>query len=81
MFENLKFEFRRLRSLHASRRAALRAENIGYGLAVGGAIMALAALVGVIFVPATTFPLVDGEVAAFLGAILLVAGIIVHAAD
>ena len=71
------------RDLRRNRRAVsgLTAENVGYGLAVGGAIMALGALVGILFVPVATFPLIDGEVAAFLGAVLLIAGIIVHAAD
>lgn len=67
--------------LRRSAGGKITAEAVGFGLAAGGAILAISALVGLIFVPASVFPLIDAEVAAFMGVILLVAGIIVHAAD
>lgn len=67
-------------SIRRSQRAVLDAEGIGFGLAVSGAIAALAGLLGVLFVSSATFPTIDAEMAAFFGAILLVAGIIVEKA-
>lgn len=68
-------------SLRHSRRGTLNASSVGFGLAVGGAILALAALVGIMFIPAATFPTIDAELSAFLGAVLLVSGIVCHAAN
>ena len=67
--------------LHRNTSGKLSAENVGYGLAVAGGIMALAVLLGLLFVPVASFPTIDAEMGALLAAILFVAGIIVHAAD
>jgi hypothetical protein len=71
----------RPRSLRSNRSGRLSMESVGWGLTAAGAVLAIAILIGVLFVPASEFPLIDAEFGALLGAILLVAGIVVHAAD
>jgi hypothetical protein len=72
--------FRGTRSFRRNKMGALDAEAVGYGLAVAGGILALAIVVALLFVPTTTFPIIDGELGAFLGGVLFIAGILVHAA-
>jgi hypothetical protein len=67
------------RSLSRNERGEITMEGVGFGLAVFGGIIALAALFGIIFVSAVTFPLIDAEFMALVGVILIVAGYIVHA--
>jgi len=57
------------------------AESVGFGLAVAGAVLALGAVISLLFIPTTTVPTVDAEILALLGVIVLIAGIIVHYAD
>jgi predicted anti-sigma-YlaC factor YlaD len=67
--------------LHASRAGKLSAENVGYGLAVVGAVLAFIALLAVLFISVDLWPLIYSEILALIGIILLVAGVIVHAAQ
>lgn len=69
------------RSFRANRMGALRLEHVGYGLAVAGAVLALVAFLGAVFIPVATVALIYWEVLALLGAILLVIGLVVHAAE
>lgn len=69
---------RRLKHRHDGR---ITAEGVGFGLALSGGVVALGSLLGVLFVPVASFPVVDAEVGALFGGILFVAGLIVHAAD
>jgi len=68
-------------SLRRSQRAAINGERIGFGLAVAGGLVAFAALIGLIFVPVATFPVLYAEFFAVLGIILLVIGILFEASD
>lgn len=62
-------------------RGALRLEHVGYGLAVSGAVLALVSFLGAVFIPVATVALIYWEVLALLGAILLIIGLVVHAAE
>lgn len=64
---------------NTSGRVSMR--SVGYGLAVAGAVLAIVAFVGAVFIPVATIPLLDWEIAALFGAILLVVAVVVHAAD
>lgn len=55
-------------------------ENVGFGLAVFGGILALVVVLLIIWAP-TAIPLIDNEVIALIGLILVVAGVLVHLAD
>lgn len=68
------------RRLHGNR-GALRLEHVGYGLAVSGAVLALVSFLGAVFIPVATVALIYWEVLALLGAILLIIGLVVHAAE
>lgn len=84
MFDSIKtalMAVRFQRNLRGNRAGKLSAENVGYGLAIGGGLMALAVAIGILFIPVATFPTIDAEMGAFIAAILFVAGILVHAAD
>lgn len=69
------------RSLRGKIQGALRLEHVGYGLAVSGAVLALVSFLGAVFIPVATVALIYWEVLALLGAILLIIGIVVHAAE
>lgn len=69
---------KRLKTRHDGR---ISAEGVGFGLALSWGVVALGSLLGVLFVPVASFPVVDAEVGALFGGILFVAGLIVHAAD
>lgn len=60
--------------------AALDLENVGFGLALFGGIIALVVVLLLIYAP-SALPLIDNEVIALIALILVVAGLIVHAAD
>lgn len=66
------------RDLRRDTSGRMSAEGIGLALAVSGGVLALIALVGLLFVPVATFPVIDAEVMALFGIILIVAGSIVH---
>jgi len=68
-------------SLRGNTSGRLSMESVGWGLTVFGAIVAIAMLLGILFIPAATFPLIDAEFGALVGVILLVAGVLVHSAD
>ena len=69
------------RSIRSNSRGAVRLEHVGYGLAVAGAVLALVAFLGIAFIPVATVAIIYWEVMALLGAILLVIGLVVHAAE
>lgn len=81
MFEKLKqrLSARAIR-LHADRRGELDAAGVGMGLAVVGGFVAVAGLLGVIFVSVTLFPIVYAEWFAAIGIVLLISGAIVEKA-
>lgn len=64
-----------------ARRAAFKLEHIGYGLAVAGGVLAMLAFLGIAFIPVATVAIIYWEILALLGAILLVVGLVVHAAE
>lgn len=63
------------------RMARVTSEGIGFALAVVGGIIAVAGLLGVIFVPSASFPLIDVELTALLGIVLLVIGAAIGLAE
>jgi hypothetical protein len=69
------------RSLRRSTSGKLSTESIGFGLAVGGGLLALIAILGILFIPSATFTTLDGELFALFGVIMLAIGVVVHAAD
>lgn len=81
MFVTMSSLFPGGRSIRSSQRGAVRLEHVGYGLAVSGAVLALVAFLGIAFIPVATVAIIYWEVMALLGAILLVIGLVVHAAE
>lgn len=71
----------RSRALRHSTDAKLTTHSVGFGLAAGGGVLALIGIIGILFVPVATFTTLDGELFALFGAILLIVGVIVEAAD
>ena len=69
------------RSIRSNSRGSISLEHVGYGLAVAGAVLALVAFLGIAFIPVATVAIVYWEVMALIGAILLVIGLVVHAAE
>jgi hypothetical protein len=69
------------RSFRRSTSGKLSTESIGFGLAVGGGMLALIAILGILFIPSATFTTLDGELFALFGVIMLAIGVVVHAAD
>ena len=69
------------RNIRHNTLARISMKSVGYGLAVAGAVLALISFVGTVFVPVATVPLLDWEIAALFGGILLVVAVVVHAAD
>lgn len=63
------------------RRAGIKLEHVGYGLAVAGGVLAMIAFLGIAFIPVATLAVIYWEILALLGAILLVIGLVVHAAE
>ena len=69
------------RNIRADKFARVNAdgEKVGFGLAVGGGILAFAAVVSLLFVPTATISTLEDEVLALIGFIIFVGGWIVHA--
>ncbi len=67
------------RSIRRNSMGRVDGEAIGFGLAVGGGILAFAAVVSLLFVPTATISTLEDEVLALLGFIIFVGGWIVHA--
>ena len=68
------------RNLRHSRMGRITMSAVGYGLAVAGAVLAMIAFVGAVFIPVSTVALIDWEFAALVGAILLIVAVVAHAA-
>lgn len=73
--------FAMAKAIRANRRAAISGEGVGFGLAFVGGVLAVVAIVGVLFVPVATFPTIDAEVMALFGIIMLVAGLVIFEAE
>ena len=69
------------RSFRRNLAAAIKLEHVGYGLAVAGALLALVAFLGAVFIPVSTVALVYWEVIALIAVILLVIGVVVHSSE
>lgn len=68
------------RGLRSNARGTVKIDHVGYGVAVAGGIAALIAFMGAVFIPVTTVALVWWEAIAVIGLILLIVGVLVHAA-
>jgi hypothetical protein len=74
------------RSFRRDRSARVSAEAIGYGLVVAGAVVAFITLLLAVFFsggsgPFGAWSLEDSEIGAVLGILLVIGGVVAHAAD
>ena len=69
------------RSFRRDRMARVSMEQVGAALVVAGALVALVTLFAALFIPAATWTLLDSEIGAILGIILVIVGIAARAAD
>ena len=85
MFDNLRNRIMLAlavrRSLRGNRMARVSMEQVGAALVVAGALVALVTLFAALFIPAATWTLLDSEIGAILGIILVIVGIAARAAD
>jgi hypothetical protein len=71
----------RVRRFRSTRRGIARMGDIGVALIAVGAVIAIAGLIAVLFVPAATFTTLDADFSVGLGIVFLVLGLVVWAAD